>query len=94
MACTTSLLIGSQLINTNKQKGAGMKIAEILSEYGYNFSARMECEHCGHTAKITSGYHDNHYHARVIPAMRCRKCGKNRAGELEHTDAGVTPCAA
>ena len=66
-----------------------MKIAKILSEYGNDFSAMMECEHCGHTAKLTSGYH-----ARVIPAMRCKECGKNRAGELEHTDAGVSPCAA
>ena len=71
-----------------------MKIAKMLSEHGNDFSAMMECEHCGHTAKLTSGYHDNHYHARVIPAMRCKECGKNRAGELEHTDAGVSPCAA
>jgi len=71
-----------------------MKIAKMLSEHGNDFSAEMECEHCGHAAKLTSGYHDNHYHARVIPAMRCKECGKNRAGELEHTDVGVSPCAA
>lgn len=67
-----------------------MKIATMLSEHGNDFSALMKCEHCGHTRTLTSGYHDNHYHRRVIPAMRCASCGKNRVGELEHTDAAVS----
>ena len=71
-----------------------MKIAKILSEHGNDFSAMMECEHCGHTAKITNGYHDDFYHARVVPAMSCKACGKNSAGEAEHHDAGVSPCSA
>ena len=71
-----------------------MKIREILSQHRNDFTATMECEHCGHTAKLTSGYHDAFYHERVIPAMRCGACGKNRAGEVEHTDGGVSPCVA
>lgn len=71
-----------------------MKIKTILGEYRNDFSAVMECEHCGHTAKLTDGYYDNHYHARVIPAMSCKECGKNRAGDFAHTDAGVSPCEA
>lgn len=71
-----------------------MKIAKILSEHGNDFSAEMKCEHCGHNGKLTSGYHDNYYHTRVIPAMHCTACGKNRAGDMEHTDADVSPCAA
>lgn len=71
-----------------------MKITEIMSEHGNDFSAMLECEHCSHTAKLSSGYHDNHYHTRVLPAMSCAACGKNRAGELEHIDTGVSPCAA
>lgn len=71
-----------------------MRISKILDEYGNDFSAEMECEHCGYTAKLTTGYHDNFYHTRVIPAMCCGSCGKNRAGELEHTDAEVSTCAA
>lgn len=71
-----------------------MKLVKILSEYGRDFVGEMECEHCGHKAKVTNGYHDGHYHGRVIPAMRCKACGKDRAGNLEHTDTGVTPCAA
>ena len=57
-----------------------MKIQNITNEHGNDFSAIMECEHCGSIQKITSGYHDNYYHTRVIPAMTCKSCGKNRAG--------------
>lgn len=62
-----------------------MKIREILTLHCNDFTATMECEHCGHTAKLTSGYNDDFYHDCVIPAMRCTDCGKNRAG--------VSPCA-
>lgn len=71
-----------------------MKIEKILSEHGNDFSATMRCEHCGYMDQLNSGYHDNRYHTKVIPAMRCKGCGKNRSGELEHTDSGVSPCAA
>jgi hypothetical protein len=71
-----------------------MRIKKILWEMGNDFSADMECEHCGHVGKITSGYHDNFYHTRVIPAMKCAACGKNRAGEVEHVDSSVSPVAA
>lgn len=71
-----------------------MKIAQILTQHRNDFTATMVCEHCGHTRKLTTGYNDYHYHARVIPAMRCAACGKNRAGETEHTDDGVSPCSA
>lgn len=45
-----------------------------------DFSAIMECEHCSHEQKLSSGYDDDYYHSRVIPAMTCCSCGKNRAG--------------
>ena len=70
-----------------------MKILEITWEHRNDFRADMVCEHCGHTAKLTSGYNDAHYYNRVIPAMRCEECGKNRAGETEHTDPKVSPCS-
>lgn len=57
-----------------------MKIKEILSVYGNDFTARMECEHCGHLYKLTTGYNDSYYHEKVIPAMRCESCGKDRNG--------------
>jgi C4-type Zn-finger protein len=62
-----------------------MKIRNITSESGNDFSAIMECEHCEATHKITSGYHDNFYHTRVIPAMTCKACGKNRDGVVPET---------
>ena len=67
-----------------------MKIKEITSHMGNDFSATMECEHCGHLAKLTTGYDDSFYHSRVIPAMRCIKCGKDRAGNTEHSDPDVS----
>jgi hypothetical protein len=42
----------------------------------------LECEHCKNQRKLTSGYHDDHYHDNVIPAMCCQVCGKNRAGDV------------
>jgi hypothetical protein len=59
-----------------------MRIQRITSEMGSDFRAVMECEHCGGTQDQTTGYHDNYYHTRVIPAMTCKACGKNREGEI------------
>lgn len=59
-----------------------MKIRQITSQYRNDFSAVMECEHCGATQELTSGYDDDFYHDRVIPAMVCNACKKNRAGEV------------
>lgn len=58
-----------------------MKIKTIVSEMGNDFVAIMECEHCEGTQNLTSGYHDGYYHSKVIPAMTCKACGLNRAGE-------------
>lgn len=69
-----------------------MKIKEITWQHRFDFSAIMECEHCLKTQENKCGYNDSFYHDRVIPAMKCQHCGKNRAGELEHTDKNVTPC--
>jgi C4-type Zn-finger protein len=60
-----------------------MKIKELLTQHRSDFTATMECEHCNHTCKLTTGYHDNYYHTKVIPGMHCPVCGKNRAGELK-----------
>ena len=59
-----------------------MKIQKYLDSMGNDFSAIMECEHCGKTHKLTTGYDDGYYHRKVIPAMTCKSCGKNRAGEI------------
>ena len=71
-----------------------MRISKLLNNHGRDFNALMECEHCNHTGKLTSGYDDEYYHNRVIPAMSCKSCGKNRSGELKHIDNGISPCSA
>lgn len=60
-----------------------MKIKKMLSEYRNDFSAIMECEYCNHEVLNNSGYHDNNYHTKVISAMHCPQCGKNRAVEVK-----------
>lgn len=59
-----------------------MKIYETTFEYRRDFHAIMVCEHCDHTQELKTGYDDDYYHNRVIPAMTCDKCGKNRKGEI------------
>ena len=43
----------------------------------------FECEHCGQSQRLTSGYHDNYYHTKVIPGIACRSCNKRRDGTVE-----------
>lgn len=53
-----------------------MKIKTITSQNRRDFSAILECEHCGHEEKLTSGYDDDNYHRNVIPSFDCGSCGK------------------
>lgn len=57
-----------------------MRIKQILSQHRRDFRAVYECEHCGHEVEM-SGYDDTNYHGRVIPAMKCQKCGKTASHE-------------
>lgn len=52
-----------------------MKIKTILSQHRRDFSAILECEHCAHEEKLTSGYDDDNYHRNVIPSFKCSACG-------------------
>jgi len=54
-----------------------MKIKKITSQHRRDFTATMECEHCGHEQKLKTGYDDSNYHQNVIPKMKCEKCGKS-----------------
>ena len=58
-----------------------MKIKEMLSQNRRDFTATLECEHCGHTRKLSSGYDDANYHNNVIPNMKCDKCDKKGSDE-------------
>jgi transcription elongation factor Elf1 len=53
-----------------------MKIKTITSQHRRDFSAILECEHCGHTQELNSGYDDDNYHRNVIPKFKCGECGK------------------
>ena len=53
-----------------------MKIKKILSQHRRDFSATMECEHCGHEELNKYGYDDSFYHSKVIPEMVCGNCNK------------------
>lgn len=53
-----------------------MKIKQILSQYRRDFTAVYVCEGCG-TEVDGRGYDDSNFHQNVIPAMTCKKCGKN-----------------
>ena len=52
-----------------------MRIIEYTYQNRRDFKAIFECEHCGATEE-RSGYDDAFFHNRVIPEMKCPKCGK------------------
>ena len=52
-----------------------MKIKEILSQHRRDFTATLECEHCGHEEHLDNGYDDRNYHENVIPSFKCNDCG-------------------
>ena len=58
-----------------------MRIKEIIDQLGNDIFGILSCEHCGHEQKFT-GYADNYYFIQVVPSYYCKKCGKNRAGEV------------
>ena len=64
-----------------------MKIKNFTFEMGNDFKAILTCEHCGAEQKLETGYHDSHYHNRVLPSIACESCGKNRAGEQSKNTA-------
>lgn len=53
-----------------------MRIKKILSQHRRDFTATLECEHCGNEDHLGYGYDDANYHRNVIPSIRCSKCDK------------------
>lgn len=58
-----------------------MKIKQYLSSRGNDFTAKLVCESCGTTGVLKNGYHDAHFHNRVIPNINCPTCDRNHYGE-------------
>jgi len=61
-----------------------MKITSIIRRVGVCRAARFTCEHCGFVLlcqfRMNTYFLSPRYHARVVPAMICGKCGKDRSG--------------
>jgi hypothetical protein len=55
-----------------------MRIFTIKSQNRRDFTAILECEGCGEKQELRSGYDDRNYHDNVIPAIKCKTCGKTR----------------
>ena len=53
-----------------------MKIKKITNQIRRDFRADMECEHYGNIEKNFSGYDNSYFHSKVIPNIKCKKCGK------------------
>lgn len=58
-----------------------MRIKKILTQSRRDFTATLECDHCGHEQKLMGGYDDDNYHRNVIPKMTCDKCNKTASDE-------------
>ena len=52
-----------------------MRIKEILNQHRRDFNATYECEHCGFEYR-GPGYDDTNFHQRVVPKMKCKRCGR------------------
>ncbi len=53
-----------------------MRIKEMIWQRRRDFEAIFECEHCGENEKICNCYDDRNFHENVIPAFKCKKCGR------------------
>lgn len=60
-----------------------MKIISIIDQTRRDFRANIECEICGHQDVLSNGYDDRNYHDKILPAIKCKNCGKSR------NDAGI-----
>lgn len=56
-----------------------MKLIEKLRQSRRDFKGRYQCQGCGNIEIDDSidSYDDDYFHEQVIPAMKCKKCGKS-----------------
>lgn len=55
-----------------------MKIKEVTYQNRNDFYAILECEHCQAEQELKSGYDDDYYHNKVLPAIECKSCSQPR----------------
>ena len=63
-----------------------MQIKVITHQHRNDFSATLECEHCGGEQHLGSGYSDAYYYKHVIPSITCKACSKDSSGETKGQD--------
>lgn len=66
-----------------------MKIHQMISQSSRDFYATFKCEGCSEVSEEMSGYDDRNFHDKVIPDMKCKKCGKSSKDlgtEISHTE--------
>lgn len=53
-----------------------MKLIKITWQQRFDFSGILQCEHCHIYQSMMEGYDDQNFHQKVIPAIKCKSCGK------------------
>lgn len=66
------------------------KIEKVTWQHRFDFSAILECEHCGHKQELKSGYDDEYYHSKVLPSITCESCKKDRQGNITNQNSQGT----
>lgn len=54
-----------------------MKVLDVYNQMRRDCWVDMECESCGEKETYKSGYDDRNFWDNVIPAWKCKKCGKS-----------------
>ena len=70
-----------------------MFIVEYTWQHRYDFTAIIECPHCGHQQKLDHGYDDHNYHYNVLPRIGCEHCGKSADGTIHPSSTFGKPKA-
>lgn len=67
-----------------------MQVVKVVWRYHNDYSADLQCEHCGNIQRGGGLYADENYYFNVLPALYfCNKCGRNGHGQTaaEYTAA-------
>lgn len=54
-----------------------MIIKKYTFELHNDFSAILSCESCNSKQELKTGYKDAFYYTKVLPAIKCNKCGES-----------------